>query len=73
MSDQTYLSQNEVSEYCKTKGLRLSPKTLEKKRSIGGGPKFYKFGNRVVYSIKDIDIWLKDQLGAPISHAGAGQ
>ena len=37
--------------------LRLSPRTLEKQRVIGGGPKFRKFGRRVMYAVADLDAW----------------
>ncbi|WP_426727537.1 hypothetical protein [Enterobacter cloacae complex sp. 288G10] len=43
---QRYLTNDEAAEY-----LRLSPRTLEKKRVIGGGPKFRKFGRRVMYAV----------------------
>ena len=39
------LTNDEAAEY-----LRLSPRTLEKQRVIGGGPKFRKFGRRVMRS-----------------------
>mgnify|MGYP006172494081 CR=1 FL=1 len=42
----------EAAEY-----LRLSPRTLEKQRVIGGGPKFRKFGRRVMYAVSDLDAW----------------
>ncbi len=34
--------------------LRLSPRTLEKQRVLGGGPRFRKFGARVVYAAVDL-------------------
>lgn len=37
--------------------LNLSPRTLEKQRVIGGGPRFRKFGRRVVYALADLDAW----------------
>lgn len=37
--------------------LNLSPRTLEKMRVIGGGPRFRKFGRRVVYAITDLELW----------------
>ena len=37
--------------------LRLSPRTLEKLRVEGGGPRFHKFGRRVLYAIADIEAW----------------
>lgn len=39
------------------KHLKLSPRTLEKMRTIGGGPLFRKLGRRVMYSITDLDEW----------------
>ena len=47
-----YLSNEEAAEF-----LHLSPRTLEKQRVIGGGPKFRKFGRRVVYAIEDLESW----------------
>lgn len=37
--------------------LRLSPRTLEKQRVIGGGPRFRKFGRRVMYALSDLETW----------------
>ncbi|HCP53558.1 MAG: DNA-binding protein [Pseudomonadaceae bacterium] len=49
---QRYLTNDEAAEY-----LRLSPRTLEKQRVIGGGPRFRKFGRRVMYAVADLDCW----------------
>lgn len=49
---QRYLTNDEAADY-----LRLSPRTLEKQRVIGGGPKFRKFGRRVMYAVADLDTW----------------
>jgi excisionase family DNA binding protein len=37
--------------------LRLSRRTLEKMRSIGGGPRYRKHGRYVRYHIDDLDKW----------------
>ncbi len=47
-----YLTNDEAAEY-----LRLSPRTLEKRRVIGDGPRFRKFGRRVMYSVADLEAW----------------
>jgi hypothetical protein len=47
-----YLSNSEAAEF-----LRLSPRTLEKQRVIGGGPRFRKFGRRVMYAVIDLEVW----------------
>ena len=47
-----YLTNDEAANF-----LRLSPRTLEKQRVIGGGPRFRKFGRRVMYAVLDLDAW----------------
>lgn len=47
-----YLTNNEAADF-----LRLSPRTLEKQRVIGGGPRFHKFGRRVMYALADLEAW----------------
>lgn len=37
--------------------LKLSPRTLEKMRTIGGGPRFRKLGRRVMYKQADLEAW----------------
>jgi hypothetical protein len=37
--------------------LFLSPRTLEKWRVIGGGPRFRKHGRRVVYRLEELRAW----------------
>ncbi len=56
VSPQRYLTNDEAAGY-----LRLSPRTLEKQRVIGGGPKFRKFGRRVMYAVVDLDAWAADR------------
>ena len=48
----SYLTNDEAAAY-----LRLSPRTLEKQRVIGGGPRFRKFGRRVLYRFDDLEAW----------------
>ena len=47
-----YLTNDEAAAF-----LRLSPRTLEKQRVLGGGPRFRKFGARVVYAAADLRAW----------------
>ncbi len=47
-----YLTNSEAAAF-----LRLSPRTLEKQRVIGGGPRFRKFGRRVLYAVSDLEAW----------------
>lgn len=47
-----FLTTVEAAEF-----LRLSPRTLEKQRVLGGGPRFRKFGARVLYAAGDLRSW----------------
>jgi hypothetical protein len=47
-----YLTPDEAGAH-----LKLSPRTLEKMRTIGGGPRFRKLGRRVIYSLQDLEAW----------------
>lgn len=38
--------------------LGLSPRTLEKHRCYGTGPKYHRIGGRVVYGIADLEVWV---------------
>jgi predicted DNA-binding transcriptional regulator AlpA len=42
--------------------LKLSPRTLEKHRVVGGGPRFRKFGRRVVYAVADLEAWANERI-----------
>ena len=48
----SYLTNDQAAQL-----LSLSPRTLEKFRVIGGGPRFRKFGRRVVYALQDLQSW----------------
>jgi hypothetical protein len=41
--------------------LKISPRTLEKQRVIGGGPRFRKFGSRVLYALTDLQAWADER------------
>lgn len=50
--ERRYLTNDEAADF-----LKLSPRTLEKQRVVGGGPRFRKFGRRVVYAVDDLVAW----------------
>ncbi len=51
-----YLTNAEAAAF-----LRLSPRTLEKRRMLGGGPRFRKFGRRVMYAFDDLVTWANER------------
>ena len=62
-----YLSRREAAQYVEEKGLPLSKNTLQKYATVGGGPKFFKFGRRAVYCREDLNTWISDKLGQSVS------
>jgi hypothetical protein len=49
--------------------LKISPRTLEKQRVVGGGPRFRKFGSRVLYAVTDLKAWADARSFANTSEA----
>lgn len=41
---------------------KLSPRTLERWRWTGEGPKFVKLGGRVVYRLEDVEAFERDNV-----------
>jgi Helix-turn-helix domain len=62
-----YLITREAAEI-----LGLSPRTLEKHRVYGTGPRFLKLGGRVVYKIEDLRSWAERGARSSTSDAGEG-
>ena len=52
--------------------LGLSPRTLEKHRCYGTGPRFRKLGGRIVYAIADLDAWAEIGIRMSTSDPGTG-
>ena len=64
METTTFLTQNEAAEL-----LRLSPRTLERHRVAGTGPKFTKLGRRVVYRFSELEAWATERTFTSTSEA----
>lgn len=54
-----YMTEREVSEYLKAKGLAITISTLQKKRTVGGGIPFVKHGNAVRYRKVDVQNYVE--------------
>ncbi|MCQ2965630.1 MAG: DNA-binding protein [Alphaproteobacteria bacterium] len=62
------LSRKEASEYLLQKGISRTVSSLNKLATIGGGPKFHKFGNtRVYYLDNELDEWVELMLSKALS------
>lgn len=55
----THLNQTELAARWK-----ISPRTLERWRWTGEGPRFVKLGGRVVYRLEDIEEYEREQIRA---------
>lgn len=59
----------EAHEYLQeVHGIPVAPATLAKWRSVGGGPKFQKFGRAVLYPRSELDAWAIAKLSKPLAN-----
>jgi predicted DNA-binding transcriptional regulator AlpA len=52
-----YLDNEQAAQF-----LKLSPRTLDRQRGTGEGPRFRKFGRRVIYAIEDLEAWANERI-----------
>ena len=60
----TFLTQAEAADL-----LRISPRTLERHRVAGTGPRFVKAGRRVLYRRSDLEEWAASNTFSSTSEA----
>lgn len=61
-----FLTRVEASEYLtEVRGLPTAKGTLQKLATVGGGPPYQRFGNRVVYLPNNLDQWANQKLSDP--------
>jgi len=58
-----YLTRREAAEYLNAQGLPIAATTLAKMATVGGSPKFCRFGRNAVYTASDLDAWASARLG----------
>ena len=63
-----YLTQEEAAAY-----IRLSPRTLERHRVAGTGPRFIKAGRRVLYRRDALDDWTTERTFTSTAAAQAAE
>lgn len=66
-NDTRYLTREESANYLTDRGLPVSRNTLQKWATTGGGPEYRRFGNRAVYTVRDLETWIDQKLSAPRS------
>jgi hypothetical protein len=60
--------QNHISQHKLAKRWDLSPRTLERWRWTGQGPRFLKIGGRVAYRLEDVEAWEAERLRTSTGH-----
>jgi len=55
------------------KRIGLARQTLNKLRTVGGGPPFYKLGRRVLYSEADLIAWMDQRRKFSTSDVGVAR
>jgi hypothetical protein len=55
----------EAAAHLAQRGLPISSYRLKDLRTIGGGPRFRKYGRFVRYEIDELDAWAESRLSAP--------
>ena len=57
LTSEQYLRPDDASAYLKSFGFPVARATLAKLRSLGDGPKYYRFGRLVIYTRGDLREW----------------
>lgn len=67
------LTPDQASTYLTDRrGVPITKNTLAKKRCVGGGPRFRRFGaRRTLYALADLDAWADEIVGPALRHANA--
>lgn len=58
----------EAVAYLAERGVPSRPQTFVNYRHAGGGPRFHRFGRRVLYAESELEHWLRDRLGSPLNN-----
>lgn len=67
VAEEIYRTTDEAVEWFARRGLRVRPQTLVNWRHVGGGPRFHRFGHRVVYAEGALTVWLEARLGSSLA------
>ena len=64
-NDGRHLTRKEASKFLMSKGFQIRESTLAMFATKGGGPEYYKFGNRAMYVQTELMKWVKERLIRP--------
>lgn len=66
-----YLSREMAAKYLVAQGRPVAKTTLQKYATVGGGPKYRRFGNRVLYTEDDLLAWADSKMSAPMTSSSS--
>jgi hypothetical protein len=62
-----YLLTPAASDFLKSLGIPRSTQTMKKDRSVGGGPKFVRFGAQILYREDWLREWVLTRMSQPMA------
>lgn len=65
MNIPTFYDRQEAARRLTANGLKVSPATLQKYATVGGGPQYQIFGRKAVYTEEALAAWAEAKLSAP--------
>jgi hypothetical protein len=65
-NDERLLNRQEAAAFLCERGYRVAVASLNKWASIGGGPRFRKFGRRPLYAPSDLIAWAEARTSPPV-------
>ena len=68
LETQSFLDERGAAQFLSERGYKTAPATLATKRSRGGGPRFRRFGPRIVYEPSELLEWARSRLSGPVSN-----
>jgi hypothetical protein len=67
LADRDFLTVEQAEQHSRQLGLPVAKGTLNKRRSVGGGPPFVRFGQRaILYPRLTFEAWLRERLTEPV-------
>lgn len=63
--DDTPVGRKDAANFLTGRGYTISPATLAKLATVGGGPAYVKFGRRPLYTKHALLAWVRSRTSAP--------
>jgi hypothetical protein len=68
LENQAFLDTRQAAQFLTDRGFKTSPATLDTKRTRGGGPRFRRYGLRIVYEPPELLEWARSYLSEPFTN-----